>query len=893
MRHIYAIFSRDLRSLLVVPTGLIVAGLFSLVCGIVFVAQVLNPSSIASMHSVFTMSAWLLILLCPAITMRLIAEERRVGTWELVLSSPASSFEIVKGKFLAAWAFLFLVLCSTIPLLVVLEVYASVDWGAVASGYLGLFLFGGAVLATGLVVSVLTTSQTVAYLVTTFLWLTLSLSAKVLPNYVPTQFANSIFAIDPDLRTGAFSIGLIDTANIVYFLSIQFAMGWIAILAIDKTRQCRFSIWKSIVSGVLLLVALVSVNNVAMFDVVRIRIDATGSRAYTLSEQTHNLLDSLEKPWKIVVLLDDERVAKPVTRQVDEVLRRYKEGSEFVEVDRINPADPNSILKYESLLRELLEIYSSELSLAEEEIAKASESFTSLMLFASSTSAWAEQVAALALQPKEKETLQALSSSLALLGNDGDLILNEVRKAMRVDASQPLPQLSLARDILVSATGQWSKELAEVAWWLSEGRSAEIKIVCANEVDAFEKIAIELAQSDDALRRLGDLELGQLAKQLATGEGAIIISPTRASMIPASLIFPNSGITQETTAFDQRFRGEQIISSAMRSLQSSVQPTVVFVHAEQHSLLGYRENNVDLNAVKGLLETSQFKVAEWIPHNGLRPSLSEGPVVWVVIPPSSRAGLSPSAREQSLLDATIGLLADNEAVLLNIQPSLLPRYGKDDPWSVVLRDIGVSVDTEHVLVEQIAVGPNQLKVQRSQMIDAMHSDHIIARGVSGRQIFLPFPVQVHGGEPLIVVEPSEDLWLDSKWEMEALNSTGKTSIISPIQIASAIEHHEGARAVVIGSGGWLLSWAADRAVSLGGNQVAMVNPGNSELLLASVEWLSGLDDWIAASPLGQQASRVTGLTQTAYVLWSVVLVLGVPFLLVITSVVTLVRRNRG
>jgi ABC-2 type transport system permease protein len=893
MKHICAIFCRDLRSLLVVPTGLIVAGLFSLVCGIVFVAQVLNPSSIASMHSVFTMSAWILILLCPAITMRLVAEERRVGTWELVLASPASSFEIVKGKFLAAWAFLFLVLCSTIPLIVVLELYASVDYGAVASGYLGLFLLGGAVLATGLVVSASTTSQTVAYLVTTFLWLTLSLSTKVLPSYVPTRFANVIFAIDPDLRTGAFSIGLIDTANIVYFLSIQFAMGWIAILAIDRTRQCKLSIWKNIVSGILLVVALISVNNVAMFDLARIRIDATGSRAYTLSEQTSNLLNSLENPWKIVILLDDARVAKPVVRQVDEVLRRYKDGSEFVEVERINPAEPNSIIQYESLLRDLLEIYSSELSLAEEGIANASDTFTSLMLFASSTSAWAEQVTSITLQSKEKETLQVLSSSLALLGSEGDLILNEVRKAMRVDASQPLPQISLARDILVSATGQWSQELAEVAWWLSEGRSAEIKAVCENEVEQFEKIALDLAQADDALRRLGDLELGQLAKQLATGEGAIILSPTRATMIPANLIFPNSGFTQESTAFDQRFRGEQIISSAMRSLQSSVQPTVVFAHAEKQSLLGYRENNVDLNAVKGLLETSQFKVVEWIPHNGPRPSTPEGPVVWVVIPPSSRAGLRPSAREQSLLDATSGLFAGGEAVLLNIQPSLLPRYGKDDPWSVVLRDIGITVDTEHVLVEQIAVGPNQLKVQRSQMIDDMHSDHIIARGVSGRLIFLPFPIQVIGGEPLIVVEPTEDHWLDSKWEMEALNSAGKTSIISPIQIASAVEYHDGARAVVIGSGGWLLSWAADRAVSLGGNQVAMVNPGNSELLLASIEWLSGLDDWIAASPLGQQSSRVVGLTQTAYVFWSIVLVLGVPFFLVVTSAVTLIRRNRG
>jgi hypothetical protein len=56
----------------------------------------------------------------------------------------------------------------------------------------------------------------------------------------------------------------------------------------------------------------------------------------------------------------------------------------------------------------------------------------------------------------------------------------------------------------------------------------------------------------------------------------------------------------------------------------------------------------------------------------------------------------------------------------------------------------------------------------------------------------------------------------------------------------------------------------------------MVNPGNSELLLASVEWLSGLDDWIAAGPIGQQSSRVQGLSQSMYLMWTGVLVLGIP-----------------
>ena len=861
---------------MVVPTGAIVAALFTFSCGIVFVSQVLEPNSIASMQPVFEFAAWLILLLCPAITMRLIAEERRVGTWELLLASPISSFELGKGKFLSAYLFFALVLFATFPLVFVLELYASVDYGAVASGYLGLLMLGGAVIGTGLLVSALTTSQTVAYLVTAFIWLTLSLSMKVLPAYVPTRFADIFFAIDPDLRTAAFSIGLIDTANIVYFLTIPLLTGWLAIIAIEKTRRAPISIWRISLCGILLIASLISVNSLSLNNRFRVRIDATGSRAYTLSEQTKNLLQNVNKPWKIVVLLDDSRVSRPLLRQVDEVLRRYQEGSEHLTVLRINPANPESLEDYDELLRDLIELYGDELSIAEVEIQKGIEQFTTLMTFAESTSAWSEALSQMQSSTEEQETLRTLTGALALLGSEGYLILDEVHKAMRIDEGQPLPQIARARDILVAATGQWSRELTEVAWWLSLERSESIASICANEVLSFELMASQLAQVDGTLRGLGVLELGQLATQLTVGEGAIILSPQRATMIPKSMLFPEYIGGSKTIAIDQRFRGEQIISSAMRSLQSGVTPTVIFVHAEEHSLLGQRPNNVDVRAARGLLESSRFNVIEWIPFDGPRPPVGEDPVVWVIIPPSSRAGLEVSRREQKLLDAVRSLLAGGESVMLNLQPSLLPRYGQKDPWNTIANSLGVRSDTEHVLVERVAVGPNTLEIQRGQLITETNSEHIVARAVNGRQLYIPLPIALEGGEPLLIVKPSEDRWLDQQWEREILDIAEKTPLANDVSIATAIEQNGGARAIVVGSSGWLLSWAADRAISLGGDKIAMVNPGNSELLLASVEWLSGLDDWIAAGPIGQQSSRVQGLSQSMYLMWTGVLVLGIP-----------------
>jgi len=891
MKNILQLCYRDLWSLLVVPTGAIVAALFSFSCGIVFVAQIFEPNGIASMQPMFEFAAWLLLLLCPAITMRLIAEERNVGTWELLLASPVSSFEIAKGKFLSAFFFLTLVLLSTLPLVLVLELYASVDYGAVASGYLGLLLLGSAVMATGLVVSAFSTSQTVAYLVTTFIWLTVSLAMKVLPAYVPTQFADFFFAIDPDLRTAAFSIGLIDSANIVFFMSIIISMGWISIIAIQKTRHATSSIWKVLVSGVLLILSVFSINDLALDNSLRVRIDATGTRAYTLSNQTTQLLDGLENPWKIVVLLDEARVGTPVLRQIDEVLRRYQEGSQKLSIVRIDPTKVHSLEEYEGLLRELIELYGDELSTAEEAIQLGIKQFTELMTFASSMSVWAETLVDLPSTSEEQETLRTLSGVFALLGSEGYIILDEIQKAMLVDESQPLPQISFARDILVAATGQWSRELAEVAWWLTNNRSASIADICASQAPSFDAMAASLAVTDDSLRRLGELEIGLLATQLTVGEGAIIISPDNATMIPASMLFPTSIGGTNSISVDQRFRGEQIISSAMRSLQSDELPTVVFVHAEKKSLLGQRPNNVDVRAVSGLLETSRFHVREWIPFEGPRPSIDTNNVVWIVIPPTSRAGLEISTREQKLLESVRGLIAADEPILLNMQPSLLPRYGQQDPWASLAESLGVTVDTQHVLVERVAVGPNLLEVQRGHMLNNTNSNHLISRAVQGRQIYFPLPIPIEGGEPLLVVQPSPDRWLDIHWEREISNVSSQPTLQEEISLASAVTHHGGTRAIVVGSGGWLLSWVTDRAISLGGDSVALVNPGNSEFLLASVEWLSGLDDWIAAGPIGQQSSRVVGLSKTMYLAWTGILVIGIPGLMLISIATISFRRN--
>jgi ABC-2 type transport system permease protein len=119
----------------------------------------------AELVRIFFQGAVLFLLIVPIITMRLLAEERRSGTLELLLTSPVREIEIVLAKFVASVTVIVLMLLLTVSNAVVLGIYAEPDWGPIYSGFLGLFLLAGALSAIGLLVSGLTSNQIVAAVV--------------------------------------------------------------------------------------------------------------------------------------------------------------------------------------------------------------------------------------------------------------------------------------------------------------------------------------------------------------------------------------------------------------------------------------------------------------------------------------------------------------------------------------------------------------------------------------------------------------------------------------------------------------------------------------------------------------------------------------------------------
>jgi hypothetical protein len=651
-----------------------------------------------------------------------------------------------------------------------------------------------------------------------------------------------------------------------------------------------------------LLAIVIVVNYFARRPEARIKLDATKTRAYSLSEQTRELLDALDGRWTIALLMAEEAMAPATRRQIDEVLRRYAQASEAISIVRIDPTDPRTLGEYEALLARLRSLEADRIAEYEQALDDGTAAFADLQLFARQQAVQLEQALELADAggSARREIAQRLGL-LGLLAEEGGQVLQAVADARRISEAQPIPDYEGARSSLATALSQWADELYAMAriyedWAVRDEVDSVLKRWASSMIEDYDGIARDLARAADPLTHLPPLELASIGRQLSRGEAAVIIGPDRAAIVRSDQLLPrvNLGrVDEETVAFDRRFRGEQIISAAIRSLLVEQMPMVVFVHAEEASMLRADAQRADLVGVASLLETYRFDVREWRVGDDDRPVPRQGQrTVWIIVPPTSRESLEPDRKEIALLRAAADLIADGEAVMLNVYPSLLPRYRQVDPWQRLAEPFALRPDTAKTIYEAVRLGEDRFEYDRGQAIERFQTDHPISRAVHGQQTYfvLPVPLQVtdDGGavrhDLLAAVEPSPHRWLEEDW---ATKTTAGDEVDRgepfdeplPIVIIAQRQSPIGKgvqRFLLVGSGGWLLSYVADAMTGLGGERYALTNPGNQELMLASVHWLAGMDELIAPSAVSRQVARLDGIDSTVALTWGLIAVGGAP-----------------
>jgi len=234
MSHILTIGGRQFRSYFNGPVAYIVICIVMLTLGFFF----WNTFFLYGRASAREMFRWLgliLVFALPALTMGLLAEEKRTGTIELLITMPVTEAQVILGKFLGVLGLYAVLLVLTLAYPISVSTLGNLDWGPVWSGYLGLFLQGAAVLAIGLMASSWTSNQLIAL----FVALTLSVFFWVLDKFLallPTNAASALEWLSFDYHFQSMARGVVDLRDVLFFFSVTLFSLALAFRALESRR---------------------------------------------------------------------------------------------------------------------------------------------------------------------------------------------------------------------------------------------------------------------------------------------------------------------------------------------------------------------------------------------------------------------------------------------------------------------------------------------------------------------------------------------------------------------------------------------------------------------------------------------------------------------------------
>ncbi|WP_179337789.1 gliding motility-associated ABC transporter permease subunit GldF [Winogradskyella ludwigii] len=226
-----AILKKEINTFFASPIGYLVIGVFLLLNGLflwVFKGEFnILDNGLASLSSFFLLAPWILIFLVPAVTMRSFSDEKKQGTLELLVTKPISHFQIVLGKYFGAFV---LILMALVPTL--LYVYTisqlghaeeGLDMGSTIGSYFGLLFLIGAYTAIGVFASTLSDNQIVAFIIAVFICFFFYFGFEGLSNY--NIFDNLVYMenLGMSAHYNSMSRGVIDTRDLVYFVTISLA----------------------------------------------------------------------------------------------------------------------------------------------------------------------------------------------------------------------------------------------------------------------------------------------------------------------------------------------------------------------------------------------------------------------------------------------------------------------------------------------------------------------------------------------------------------------------------------------------------------------------------------------------------------------------------------------
>ncbi len=248
MRKIVILARRELSAYFYSPMAYVIAALFLLLVGLIFlwgvrvpflkfeIEPVFRSGAESTLRPLFDVLAYGLAVVVPLLTMRLVSEEFRSGTIETLMTAPVTDAAVILGKFLAAMVLYLLLLAATGVFFALVVVFGKPDWGVAGMGYIGMVLLGAVYISVGLFASTLTRHQLVAGLIGIAILAFFTAGLYLVVLAIPPEYSQVVAKVNIITHFADFSKGVFDTRGLVFFVTVTAFFLFISVKVLESRR---------------------------------------------------------------------------------------------------------------------------------------------------------------------------------------------------------------------------------------------------------------------------------------------------------------------------------------------------------------------------------------------------------------------------------------------------------------------------------------------------------------------------------------------------------------------------------------------------------------------------------------------------------------------------------
>jgi ABC-2 type transport system permease protein len=921
-----------------VPAGWIVIALFAFLTAVLFVNQTIIPGQTGSLRYFFAYSGWLLIPIAPAISMRLMSEEYRSGSFEALRTAPAGDWSVTLGKYFGSLAFLILMLVPTLvyPIVLMLVSDPSPDPGPIVAGYLMLVLVGMLYLGIGMVASSLTASQTLAFLGTVMTLILVMVLTSVIAMQVGVESGILLSTLSITDRVNELSKGIIDTAAVSFFL---IGSAWMLVLAagVLEVRRLGKSRHITIISVAVFIVATGTAAILAgsITNTYHYRVDVTSTGSHKLSGRATGIVDRLNDQTEIVLAIGMSRAEKPTIDLITDVLDAYGRSSELINVRTIDLDSAEGNKQIRQLLSDLADRDRESINSNMSDLRAASELMLEIAPALSDIATMLEAVRD-AIAPttqtnvNNRAVFEQRASIIRVYSNDiltqGKQIQSQIQAQ---SSSQDIFPFDTSAEPVERTLAQLMNQLDDLAAQVDAFASAdelesEARSIAAPIIRHLESLRDRAAIAHDQINRLERIDALRVGRALETGEALLVIGPPEQGVAAVDL----DEILYSTVSLERAGisaagvigpRAQELIASALAKLVAPAQPILVFVHGgKPNELLGSSElftKTTQRLAEKGIDSLEWAAVEEPnAPDFDIIDPLGIRPVVYAVISVDSSAGSGDSGLTGAKRATEIGkiverLIQEGESVMISLNPSIFSSFGDPDPIAKALIPFGLIPDSGRPLLHDKIGTLGRIADPITQVVPT-NNVHPISKAMSGLSTVLPWAVPmsiepIEGVDAISIVEsPGDDeTWAENKWlglwstpaqsrhllrDQPIYDSQEDERAQSWTLAASAQRTNAGTlqRVIVVGSNGWATDSITAAGDQLVDGRVITKWPGNITLLDSSIAWLAGMDDLIGPGTQARPIATIKSLSESQLSMIRWILLAGLPGLILVLGMVS-------